>query len=66
MDKIRALAAKKGSMDMSLPGVGKQDKALVDVVLGANGAGGAAGDDRSAARMRVSPPVWCAASSFGA
>ena len=38
MDKIRALAAKKGSMDMSLPGVGKQDKALVDVVLGANGA----------------------------
>ena len=41
MDKIRALAAKKGSMDMSLPGLGKdpaKDKALVDVVLGANGA----------------------------
>ena len=41
MDKIRALAAKKGSMDMSLPGLGKdpsKEKALVDVVLGANGA----------------------------
>ena len=41
MDKIRALAAKKGSMDMSLPGIGKdpaKEKALVDVVLGANGA----------------------------
>ena len=39
MDKIRALAAKKGSMDMSVPKQkDPQDRSVVDVVLGANGA----------------------------